>query len=368
MRSGGNQSAAAMLRDYERRAVFATQLDTRLAAQEEDGFVGEVIFPDASSGNEIPFAVGFGGVGDYATELHHAALRAYNRWLGETADPDRQLGLAQIPLRDPEYAAKEVRKARALGLRGVMLQWDGFDPTNLPMYHERFDPMWAACADDDLPVNFHSGSGLPDRGYDRSTPPAKIIHATESMFWCRRPLWHLIFGGVLERHPKLRVGFVETFADWIPRSLKSLDWMWTTRADDALREICPLSPSEYWARQCFTGAHAASLVEQQMRNEFPPGTFTYGTDFPHPGSPWGNSREFLQATMGVAGVTEAEARAILGETCCRIYGVDVAKLAPIVERVGPTPEDILTVPEGVDLTAGMAPFIRSKVYRPASHL
>jgi predicted TIM-barrel fold metal-dependent hydrolase len=269
---------------------------------------------------------------------------------------------------DPEYAYGEVKKARALGLRGVMLQWDGVDPSFPPMYDGRFDAMWAACVEDDLPVNFHSGSGTHPGMYDRGDPVEEVLYVCESYFWVRRPLWRLILGGVLERHPNLKVGFVEMHADWIPRTLRSLDYLWTGRVSDALRATCPRPPSEYWARQCFVGAHAASLVEMEMLDEFAPGTFTYGTDFPHPGSAWGNSLEFLQATMGAAGVSEPAARAILGENVAKIYGVDVAKLAPIVERVGPTPEEILTVPKDKDLTANMAPYVKAKISRPPGHL
>ena len=70
--------------------------------------------------------------------------------------------------------------------------------------------------------------------------------------------------------------------------------------------------------------------------------------------------------MGVAGVPEAEARAILGGNIARIYDLDTDALAPIVERVGPEPEEILSVPDGVDLTADMLPYVKAKVYRPAT--
>ena len=71
----------------EQRVEYATQLDKRIPALEADGFVGEVLFPDGSLDNEIPFSGMFGGAGPYSHEQHHAALRAYNRWLGEGCAP-----------------------------------------------------------------------------------------------------------------------------------------------------------------------------------------------------------------------------------------------------------------------------------------
>jgi predicted TIM-barrel fold metal-dependent hydrolase len=367
-RVGDSATADAMRRDYERRAFFATRLDARLPVLEADGFVGEVLFPDASADNEIPFAQGFGGVGAYSPELHAAALRAYNRWLAETSAPGRQLGLGTVSLLDPDYAAAEVQHFRYQGLWGVMPQWDGVDAAYPRLYDPSLERFWASCADQRLPVNFHSGSGMPPGLYERDTPAGQMVATADNLFWCRRPLWHMVFGGVLERHPGLRVGFVETFADWIPRTLEWMDWLWTTRGGTTYREGCPRPPSEYWARQCFVGAHAASLIEQHMRDRFAPGTFTYGTDFPHTGSPWGHSREFLQATMGPAGVTEDEARAMLGGNAAAIYGLDIDALAPLVESVGPTFEEIAVVPPDRDPSEGMPAYLIAKIHRPLSML
>jgi predicted TIM-barrel fold metal-dependent hydrolase len=367
-RIGDAQKAEAIRDDYERRALFATKLHHRIPAMEEDGYVGEVLFPDTSADNDIPFSEGFGApVGRYRAELHLAGLRAYNRWLGEAAAPDRQLGLGQVSLMDPETAVREVQHMRSLGLRGVMPQWDGADPDYPRLYDERLDAFWAVCAAERLPVNFHSGSGLPSDLYGADSQADLMIKASENHFWCRRPLWHLIYGGVLERHPTLRVGFVETFADWIPRTLAHLDWRWRSRAGSSMRAICPRPPSEYWGEHCFVGAHAASLYEEKLRAAFAPGTFTYGTDFPHSGSPWRHNTEFLRATMGAAGVAESEARDILGLNIAAIYDVDVDALSPICERVGPRVQDILDV-EGDDLMAELTPMMKEKVNRPPSML
>jgi hypothetical protein len=203
---------------------------------------------------------------------------------------------------------------------------------------------------------------------ERALPEGKIILAAESAFWGQRPLWHLIFGGVLERHPGLRVGFVELFADWIPRTLEWMDYLWKERGDSDFRNVCPLPPSEYWARQCFVGASPMSLLEARHYADFPAGTFTFGSDFPHLVYPWGKSREYLQATLGVAGVTEAQARAILGEDIAKIYGLDMAKLSRIAERIGPSADDILVVPENVDPSAELPALIKSlRVDRPLSN-
>lgn len=353
-------STRNMAQDADRRKLFATDLASRLPALDDDGFAGEILFPDASAGNRMPFsAATMGGVSTYPFESYTAAMRGYNRWLAENVAPDRQIGLGQIPMFDPDYAATQVKGLRDMGLRGVVAQWDGMDPTHPKLYDERLDPMWAACAGDGLVVNFHTGSGIPTV-LKREAKSDAMIFSFEKMFWARRALWHLIFGGVLERHPTLKIGIVEAFSDWVPRTLAFMDWMWEQQQGG---DICPLRPTEYFARQCFISAHAMSLHEHTQRNEFPPGVLTYATDFPHTGSTWGVSIEFLQATMGAAGTTEAEARAILGENIASIYDLDLTALAPIVERIGPMPEDILsTTTDPAD--SKMTDYNKAKAFRP----
>lgn len=352
------------------RAIYATQLDKRIPALDEDGFAGEILFPDGGArSNRIPFCDGFGGIGDFPNELHAAALRAYNRWLGEGIAPGRQVGLALIPLYDPDYATEQVKAARGLGLGGIMPVWDGTDPAFPQLYDKCFDPMWSACEDGGLPVNFHAGTGVPERMYApiRSTPEGEAIRRTENYFWTRRQLWHFIYGGVFERHPNLRVGFVEVFSDWIPRTLEYMDWDWHRRDVDSFRAICPRPPSEYWARQCFASASPISLLEAQQYDEFPSGTLTYGTDFPHPGSPFGMSNEYLQATIGLAGIDEASARAILGESIVEIFGLDHTELSKLADEIGPTVEEVLKVPS-TDPTTGIGASVIGKTQRPLGNL
>jgi predicted TIM-barrel fold metal-dependent hydrolase len=372
-KSRGQKSAEELKKDMDRRALFAIDLGSRIEPLEAEGFVGEVIFPDGGADNEIPFTGLFGCPGDFSLELYAAGLRAYNRWLEETAAPGRQVGLALIPMHDPEYAVQQAKSARSDVTRGILLSWDGIDPRFRPLSDPCWDELWSVCADNDLPVHSHLGSGLPTQ-YARAenlissgtTTSNPLALNSDWEFWCRRPLWHMIWGGVFDRHPGLKFVFAEAFVDWIPRTLKYMDWQFEWRKHDLKRR-----PSEYWRQNFYACATTPSVLEHQMRHELGLNHFLYGTDFPHGGSSWGVSNEYLQATMMPSGYNEIEAQAVLGGNAVQLYHLDPGQLQPIADRVGPTLDQVLSSPTGVDpriTLASKSPRLRYFADRPHSLL
>jgi predicted TIM-barrel fold metal-dependent hydrolase len=340
----------SILKDMtEDRVAFATNMDPerRIKELEADGVVGEVIFPDGSGDNEIPFTGSFGryaGSDAYSRELARAGQTAYNRWLAEFVDPDRQVGLAVVNFNDIDEAVKVVRWAARSGLRGVLLQ-DGEDPRNpnpqLPhLYHSYFEPLWAALEDEGLPACFHAGCGAPDI-YEMGTPQGMAIFITEVFIWPQRPLWWLLLGGVLERHPGLKIVFTEMGSMWIARALAFMDWQWENGVFGDARAT-PKKPSEYWARQGFVGSSIMTLEEVAARDNIGLANIMFGTDFPHLEGTWGQTLAYLRATFGTQGVSESEARAMLGENMVRCYNMDLYKLKAIAQRVGPTVEEVLS--------------------------
>jgi hypothetical protein len=95
--------------DIERRTFSgAVDAEIRLKALEREGMVGEVLFPDAIARNEVPFRGGM-GLSDragWSLETQLAGQRAYNRWLADFCDPDRQVGLPLMNYADIEASAR----------------------------------------------------------------------------------------------------------------------------------------------------------------------------------------------------------------------------------------------------------------------
>lgn len=310
--------------------------DRRLRENEADGIAAEVIFSDFTQDNTPPF-----DSNEYPVQMRIAGVRAYNRWLAElcSAAPGRMAGVLELSgFVDVDEMVEEIRWGARAGLRGIMFPSASQADSAGHLYHERYDPVWAACVEFGLPVHSHVGWGKP--AFDLMDAGGRTLYAFECRWWARRPLWFLIFGGVLERFPQLRLVFTELRADWVPSTLVQMDY----RYDDVLlghatRSALPNRPREYWHRQCALGASSMSRAEVLMRHDIGIETMMFGTDYPHFEGTWPNTKAWLARAF--EGIPEQDARAILGLNAARIYDFDTGELQAIANRIGPTVDDIV---------------------------
>jgi predicted TIM-barrel fold metal-dependent hydrolase len=315
---------------------------------DRDGVAGEIVYPDGINQNGPPFS-GMGSLDPstaaYRYELRLAGARAYNRWLADlcAAHPGRHAGIALVPFDDVPAAVAAITVARKAGLVGGVLV-PGLPLTTNDsewmLHHPRYEPIWAACEDLDMPVNIHSTGSGANYG---ELPASRWIHTTEAYWASRRPVWHLLWSGVLERHPRLKVAMTEVMGGWVPFELQYWEYLYDARNPELIREMLPLRPSAYWARQCFVGASPpAGRFEVEARHVIGVSNLMWGSDYPHPDGTWPRSRERISEMF--AGVPTDETRRMLGENAARVYGFDEATLRAHAERIGPRPSDIADTP------------------------
>jgi hypothetical protein len=179
------------------------------------------------------------------------------------------------------------------------------------------------------------------------------------MFRCHEVLAHLIWGGVLEHHPGLRVAFTEQGSAWTVGDLRMWDFSYEgsyLRRD--VHDIIPRKPSEYFHRQCWLGASLFTEAEIRARHEIGIDLMLLGMDYPHhEGTFGGGTTNYLRATLGAAGVPPEEARKLLGGNAIERWGFDGVQLRALADRVGPELSLVLTPPEE-DL------FPRGDVHKP----
>ena len=306
--------------------------DVRLNQLEADGIAGEVIFPQMA-----PFG---GGLLQYRTPVDPAqnleGNRAYNRWLADlcNANPGRHAGVALISVEDIDVAIQDVTDAKKNGLWGGVLIPAGTGDN--PYYHdERYEPLWSACEDLEMPVHTHSGWS-PDYGDGQG---ATAMFIAEVAWYAHRPFTCFVWAGVFERHPKLKLIMTEQGTRWILETLRDFDRNFDSPLFKYFGAGLSLRPTEYFQRQCHFGASMLSPEDCELRHEIGVDKLMWGSDYPHMEGTWPKTLESLRATFGPVD-DAAETQAMLGGNAVETFGFDLDLMKKTAARIGPTLEDI----------------------------
>ncbi|WP_419919560.1 amidohydrolase family protein [Candidatus Poriferisocius sp.] len=318
--------------------------DRRRGELEADGIVAEVVFPNTSPPfYPEPHLAGTLPANEGEYRRRWAGLRAHNRWLvdfcAEAAGFRR--GLIQVFPNVVEDAVGEIEWALGQpGLCGVL--FPSVPPNTLePVYRRLYDPIWRLCAEAGFPVVTHARGGAPTLPADPATLPVLIY---EYGFWSHRTLWHLVLGGVFERHPGLRYVITEQGGpSWLSRLKVALDTKFETLVDPNKQTVRfdnqemvsrSMLPSEHIARNCWLGASFCQPHEMPHRYDVGVHRIMWGSDYPHREGTTPHSREALRATF--AEVPAGETRAMLGENAASLYGFNLSALNDRAAQVGPT--------------------------------
>jgi predicted TIM-barrel fold metal-dependent hydrolase len=351
------QESQAWASDKAEGLSGAWDSDRRNEILDADGVAAEILFVDGlTEENSPPFG---GDLGLMPTgvvpELQWAGCRAHNRWMSEfvAMSPERRLGLALItPFWGVDVAVREIEWAHQNGLRGIMMphMFTGQDP----YHHPKYDPLWRACEERNMTVNYHSGAAPTHEyfgasvfgtGQDAapSTPPVDLpgglgVYVTEVAFWLSRPLVFMIWGGVFERFPGLKASATEGSTIWVPELLQLMDQRYddhhfSAKLGTGYKSHLSMKPSEYFRRNIKIGSSCMSRREAELRYEIGVGTIMWGTDYPHPEGTWPQTGKMMVETLH--GLPEAEIEAMLGGNAAEFYSIDTEKLAPLVDRIGP---------------------------------
>ena len=282
----------------------------RIADQNKDGVSAEVIYPS------VGMVLCNHPDADYKT----ASFEAYNRWISEycSEDPQRLLGIGQTALETVESSIEDITRMKEQGLRGVMMS--GNPHTDFDFDDPQWDPFWQAAVDLDMPLSWHilttKESGKP-RG-PKANSFMTIIRANQDI------MGTLIFGGVFERNPGLRVVCVEADAGWVPHYMYRMDHAYKRHRYwlPPGQELSKL-PSEYFKEHIYT-TFQDDWVAFKMVNEVNHERLLWANDFPHSDSTWPWSQELLDEHA--AHLTDQQARDILCDNTARLYNMDVSQL------------------------------------------
>jgi predicted TIM-barrel fold metal-dependent hydrolase len=135
----------------------------------------------------------------------------------------------------------------------------------------------------------------------------------------RYSLSAMVFAGIFDRYPRLKVGSVEHETAWVPHWLKQMDFTYRERPvfTKGWKSREGLLPSDYWHRNMFV-EFMEDDIGVEFRRHIGVDNMLWGSDFPHAESTWPHSQQFLDRIF--AGVPEEERRKITADNTARLFG------------------------------------------------
>lgn len=226
-------------------------------------------------------------------DVAYGAARAQNRAMADWCRGDsRLIGVAMVPLQDPDRALAEIEYAKELGLGAVWIAADA--PGGRSPGHPLHDPIWSALVDGRIPFILHVGSSplaigdewMNDGRKDTVSARggAEVIGSKDLMaihFAAQRFISTLVLDGVLEAFPALRGGVIEIGAGWVPDMIRRLDHavaIWS-RSEPQLGRMKRL-PSQQIADQLRFTPYPFEDVAELVR-ESSPDLYLFSSDYPH---------------------------------------------------------------------------------------
>jgi uncharacterized protein len=285
-----------VMREGELRPTTA---ELRLTDMDRDGVDASVMY-----GPTDPMAIA-------DPELRRFCYEAYNDWLIDfcAARPERLIGVAQLSMEDPRLARDELeRLSKRGGVRHFNVLASRATP---PVYDEAWEPFWALAEETGIPIGFHLAVLVKKTRLDQEDRGAANLVVTVASRFAQNPpgiqllepLTGLIFAGVLDRHPRLKIVMAEAGLAWVPSMIQGLD-IWYQRTRDGRRltgdkpiTLPQLLPSEYFHRQIWISFVDDPLGVKMVGGVLDADKVMFGSDYPHPASTWPCSQQAIEEQM-----------------------------------------------------------------------
>lgn len=326
-------------------------MHARLRDLDYDGIAAEVIFNGSLNEEAVPFVENGYTVGTpEEMERRYVGAHLYNQWLADACsiEPERHVGLVQLPLWDIEASIRELEWAKSAGLRSVNFP---APRPELPLFNDAaWDPFWSACEDLEMPLTTHAGGAI-DR-IPSGVGSYALLTIEAAGFSSRRGLTYLTLGGVFARHPRLSLVLTEQPGDWWDYTVRELDSAYHRdgTSDEYHRAVEP--PSYYLHHNVYVCASFMSHFEAQRAVELGlADRMLWGSDYPHregtflcPENDDDPSVTKLSLKEALHDIPADAAVAMAGENAIEAYGLDRDALRKVAERIGALTLDELTTP------------------------
>ncbi len=276
---------------------------------------------------------GGGPLGTANFDLYIESFAAYNRWVSDFSshDKNRLKFVGYIPMLDVDLAIKMMREAHAAGATAVNIpafpqskavfnkaeaqaQALTGDATGSRQYRDaEFDPFWKAACDLDMPICFHLGARAPRFFAQENILPDMPLNRIAML----EMAGVMLFGGVFDRFPSLRIGLIESGIGWMSWAVHFHNRSWEMQR----HWIGPKNvhrPSDYWEKNIYC-SFVSDPVGVELRNHLGCKNIMWSSDYPHGETTFPHSQQVIADEL--AGVPAAERHWILAGCADKFYGI-----------------------------------------------
>ncbi len=284
--------------------IEVNDVPTRLRDMDREGIDVSVLFPTSS------FAMQQVRERDYAI----AYARAYNDFIAQVCkESPRVKAIALLPFQDVEAAVEEANRAiTELGLAGIAVATQGMKEH---LGSKTFWPIYEEIQRLDVPFCVHNRREGP-RGDDRFDS-FLFMHTIGRPVETAIQFAGLIYGGVPEAFPQLRIGFMETGVGWVPYWMERMDEEWEKRGE-VEAPLCKQRPSDYVMNG---NLYFSTEPEEEMLpyviDRIGVEKILFASDYPHWDSIFPRVVSTIQRREDIS---EAAKEKILGDNAKRFYG------------------------------------------------
>ena len=311
--------------DMDNEVVHRASFDpeARVAMLDHLGIHAQIMYPNvAGFGNQNFLKSPDEALRLLSVEIYNDALAEFQTDTGQ-----RVFGMALLPWWNLDAAVREIERAHANGLRGIVTCTNPEEAGLPDMGTKHWDPIWQTCSDLHMPVNFHIGSSKGNMDFFGRAPwpsfgeERKLAVGSANLFMGNaRTVGNLIYSGIPERFPDLKFVSVESGVGWLPFFLEMLDHQLTETAPNELADLS-LLPSEYFRRQFFGCFWFERSTIKPTVDFLGSECLLFETDFPHPTCLYPRDDQSLMDAL--EGLTSVDIRRILQDNAAELYRIDI---------------------------------------------
>lgn len=287
----------------------------RLRAQDRDSVEAEILYASPSRF--------FYGLTD--GPFQRAIMNSYNLWLHEfcSQDPKRLIGVPLLSILDIEKSVEDLHEYRRLGFKLVQL------PTGIKdsgYYEPSYEPLWRAAAETGMVLTVHTTSiqGVQRTHFEGPRPHdprTATLGQSNGQAAGLRFVSNLIFSGVFDRYPDLKVVLAEFDVGWVGHVYQLANYQFERESSyDSDRNIHKLRMTDYLDRNVFwtfQDDRAGMLTTEVYGAD----NYVWASDFPHGVTTWPYSQKTVESNF--RGLGQNVTCKIARDNAIRLYGLDL---------------------------------------------